>query len=162
MTERPSDRTPLTNLQGTNVTGHSRVRGLMQVSCVILLLAASPQGTALRSQSRFNPPVMLHDPVLPDTSASLPRYIATHIDEFATPEFYERKRERRKFQRDGYTDILQEVLGLDAVGALFSFIRTRLRIEYALLHNTIYYRTVNGGLMALPEDWTFPVDPWAD
>jgi len=140
--------------------------GTVKVVLLILLtvIAAAPSGPSPRApyQERFRRPDLLSDPVLLDTSADLGTYIAAHIDEFATPEFYERKEARRQLQRAGYTTILHDVLALDPVGALFSFFRTRLQIEYSLPHNTIYFRTVSGGLIPLPEDWTFPADPWAD
>lgn len=140
----------------------TRAATLLFTLFALLLPAASGPSPPAPHQERFRPPDLLPDPVLPDTGANLGKYIAEHIDEFATPEFYERKQNRRKFQRAGYTTILRDVLAFDAVGALFSFIRTRLQIEYALPHNTIYFRTVSGGIMPLPEDWTFPADPWTD
>lgn len=135
----------------------------MVLAAVALLLAAAFGAVpAPRFQLRHKPPDLLPNPVLPDTAASLGKYIARHIDEFGTIEFYARRKTRREFQRTGYTNILHDVLALDALSALLSFIRTRLQIEYALPHNTIYFRTDTGALEALPEDWTFPADPWTE
>ncbi len=132
-----------------------------------LLILTSDQGSPARSQLRHKPPdplpaPLLSDPVLPDTTALIGKYIAEHIQEFATPEFHARKKIRREFQRTGYTNVLHDVLALDAVSALLSFIRTRLQIEYSLPNNTIFFRTDAGALMPLPEDWKFPADPWTD
>jgi len=102
------------------------------------------------------------EPVLPDTSLSIDRYILAHLDAFETPELRARKAQRRKFQRAGYANVLHDVLALDAAGALLSFIRCRLQVEYSLPHNTIYFQDTNRTLWPLPEDWTFPADPWAD
>jgi hypothetical protein len=134
-----------------------RLAGIL-AGCV-LLLGGAPE-PALHAQDSPGPEVLLPDPLLPDTSAALGKYILGQIDRFATPEFRERKMERREFQKAGYTNILHDVLGLDPVGALLSFVRTRLQIGYALPHNTIYFRTLSGGIMPLPEDWSFPADPW--
>jgi hypothetical protein len=132
------------------------------LACIVFLVPASDRELPLRSQSRYRPPDLLPDPVLPDTGASLGAYIHGHLDEFATPEFRERKKIRREFQRAGYANMLHDILSLDGLGALLSFIRTRLQIEYSLPHNTIYFPDVRGNLWPLPEDWTFPADPWAD
>jgi hypothetical protein len=103
----------------------------------------------------------LQDPVLPDTSSSIAKHIRENIDQYATPEFRGREELRREFQRAGYANVLHDLLAFDAPGALLSFIRSRLQIEYSLPHNTIYFHDVAGKLWALPEDWTFPADPWA-
>jgi hypothetical protein len=105
---------------------------------------------------------LLPDPVLPDTSASLEAHIRANVKAYATPEYRARKTQRREFQRAGYAGVLHDILALDAAGALLSYIRTRLQIEYSLPHNTIYFRDDPGKSWALPEDWTFPADPWAD
>jgi hypothetical protein len=104
---------------------------------------------------------VLTDQVLPDTSASPGKYIAEHVDEFATPEYRKRKALRMEFQRTGYVNTLHDVLAFDALGALLSYIRARLQIEYSLPHNTIYFRDDLEKSWALPEDWTFPEDPWS-
>lgn len=144
----------------------ARAATVLLSGAFILILASDP-GAPARSQLRHKPPDLLpapilSDPVLPDTTVSIGEYIAEHIEEFATPEFNARKKIRREFQRTGYTNILHDVLVLDAVSALLSFIRTRLQIEYSLPNNTIYIRTDTGALMPLPEDWKFPADPWTD
>ncbi|HLB01375.1 MAG TPA: hypothetical protein VJO14_08315 [Bacteroidota bacterium] len=132
------------------------------IACIVFLMPAFPPKPLVRCQERYRPPDLLPAPVLPDTAASLGKDISAHIDEFATPEYYDRKKTRREFQRTGYMNMLHDILALDAVSALLSFIRIRLQIEYSLPHYTIYFRTVTGGLMPLPEDWTFPEDPWTD
>ncbi len=129
---------------------------------VLLAALAFDPAPPVRSQLRHKSPDLLPNPVLPDTSASIGKYIAEHIDEFATSEFYTRKKTRREFQRAGYVNILSDILALDAVSALLSFIRTRLQIEYSLPHHTIYFRTDTGALWPLPEEWEFPADPWMD
>jgi hypothetical protein len=104
----------------------------------------------------------LQDPVLPDTSASITAHMRENIGEYATPEFRGRKALRREFQRAGYASVLHDLLAFDAAGALLAFVRCRLQLEYSLPHNTIYFRDDTGKLWALPEEWSFPADPWAD
>lgn len=135
---------------------------LTAVALSAALLTAVPAAYAPAAQERYRGSDLLPDPVLPDTSAGIGQYVLEHLDELATPEFRSRKAERRTLQRAGYTAVLHDLLALDAAGALLSFIRTRLQLEYSLPHNTIYFRDVNGASWALPEDWTFPADPWAD
>ena len=138
-------------------------RGATLLIAVVLVIAPTPvPGPVLRPQDRSRPPGMLPAPVLPDTAVSIDRYVRENVDLFETNEFRARKTVRRKFQRAGYANTLHDVLAFDAVGALLSFIRTRLQIEYSLPHNTIWFRTDAGVLMPLPEDWTFPADPWKD
>ncbi len=137
------------------------------VLIVVALLPATAfdTGPSARSQYRYQPPDLrtsppVSDPVIPDTGSSIDAYVAGHVDEFATPEYYRRLKARREFQRAGYLSVLHDVVALDGLGALLSFIRTRLQIEYSLPHNTIFFRTGTGALWPLPEDWNFPADPW--
>jgi hypothetical protein len=142
----------------------ARAAMVLIVVALIAVTAFDP-GPSVRSQQRYTPPDLrtspaAPDPVFPDTTASIDEYVADHIDEFATPEFYRRLKARREFQRTGYLNVLHDVAAFDALGALLSFIRVRLQLEYSLPHNTISFRTGTGALWPLPEDWIFPADPW--
>jgi hypothetical protein len=133
---------------------------VVALPAILLTTAPGPRRSAARAQE--SAAAQLPGPVLPDTSASIGTHIRANVDAYATPEFRFRKAVRREFQRAGYANVLHDILALDPPGALLSFIRTRLRIEYSLPHNTIHFRDDLGQSWPLPEDWTFPADPWAD
>ena len=135
---------------------------LTAVALPAALLTAVPAASLPPGQAQVRGTGAQPDPLLPDTSASIGRYVLEHLDEFATTEFRSRLARRREFQRAGYAAVLHDLLAFDPAGALLSFLRVRLQLEYSLPHNTIYFHDVNGASWPLPEDWSFPADPWAD
>jgi|GEM_PF-6197333 len=55
----------------------------------------------------------------------------------STPKLKERKELLRSYQQRGYANALAEVLRGDGLGALLSFLRTRLQIEYSISHELV-------------------------
>ena len=96
-----------------------------------------------------------------------------------SPEFEQRKRNRRLLQQRGYALILQEVIRHDGLSALFAYLRMRAQLDFHLPQNTlmvfvpIVYHPPSGPHMPpvtgapsppmgfpLLEDRSFPPDPW--
>ncbi len=96
-----------------------------------------------------------------------------------TPEFEQRKRNRRMLQQRGYVLMLQDVIRHDGLGALFSYLRMRAQLDFHLPQNTLmvfvpvvqpppsgpHMPPVTGAPSSpmgfpLVEDRTFPPDPW--
>lgn len=112
------------------------------------------------------------------------------LSRLPVPKLEARKTLLRSYQRRGYAAALTDVLNLDGFMALFSFLRTRLQIEYSLSHEPVLVDITASldsagevqmtGLLSrrkfmvrLPSaprehtytninlDWTFPEDPWS-
>ena len=96
-----------------------------------------------------------------------------------SPEFEQRKRNRRLLQQQGYVLMLQDVIQHDGLSALFSYLRMRAQLDFHLPQNTLlvfvpvvqpsppgpHLPPVSGApsppvAFPLVEDRTFPPDPW--
>ena len=118
----------------------------------------------------------LWDPAKSDSAVSAYKKASAGL---STPESKRRKQERREVQRHGYTSTLLQVVRQDGISALIAYARMRLQIEYSLDQAPIYYKAsaeFPGGpssallqsytfgsepvYIAIPEDWSFPRDPW--
>jgi hypothetical protein len=101
------------------------------------------------------------------------------IQSISTPELEARKARRRLMQQRGYADILHHVLRRDGLSALISSARLTSQLEYSLPRNTLmlyipvrrppvrdstlppFYSFSSGPMgVPLPEDRSFPEDPW--
>lgn len=103
-------------------------------------------------------------PTVKDQWDSLATIFNAKISKLTSPVLEERKRTRLAMQRRGYSDVLMNVLSHDAAGAIFSYVRMRLHIEYSISHRPVYLKIpISGGKtmdVLLPDDWSFPPDPW--
>jgi hypothetical protein len=98
---------------------------------------------------------------------------------FSTPKLEQRNAARLSLQRRGYVSVLEGVLRDDPVDAILCYIRMRLHLEFSLPHDMLVeYEPIvrppkrHDGVpdfftygdqwfsVPLPEDWTFPEDPW--
>ena len=112
-------------------------------------------------------------------SDSLAREFRVSLRRFKTVELAKRVAARRAIQRNGYCRILAGVIQHDALGALFSYIRMRLFLDFSLPQDQLVvcipsqYRveTIPGvppvvgapnamTVVPLYEDRSFPPDPW--
>jgi hypothetical protein len=92
----------------------------------------------------------------------------------------ERRATRRMYQQRSYAELMRHTLASDGLGALIAYSRAELRLEFFLPRNTIYtyvpvsvpdphdslpgrlYQPRSGPIaIPLPEDRTFPADPWS-
>ena len=87
-------------------------------------------------------------------------YIYTHIDEFACPEYYERRDLLRTFQKKGYACILSKLCLQDGLSAIIDYVRLQLQVDYSLNHQPVYCKYSDGSELPLSLDWKFPSDPW--
>jgi hypothetical protein len=95
-----------------------------------------------------------------DSLQSVGDYVQENFEKFVTPEYRERRQLLQSCQQRGYSAVLFDVLRRDGISAFLSYIKSTFQIEFSLNHAPLYGRTVNGGLLYLPFDWTFPDDPW--
>jgi hypothetical protein len=114
-----------------------------------------------------------------DEPDSLKQSFAREISKLSTPELEERKANRRKLQQRGYAYVLQEVLRMDGLSSLFSYVRLMAQLDLSLPQDQlIIYSTIRidsretPGLpgfyhmksspMGIPlhEPREFPRDPW--
>lgn len=98
----------------------------------------------------------------------------------SSPQLEERKTRRRALQRQGYTEVLHEVIAGDGLAALMSWLRLTLQLEYSIARYPLFAyargpetrrdTTLSGlllpasrGLVKLPlvDDRSFPINPWA-
>ncbi|MEK9137016.1 MAG: hypothetical protein AAB393_07830 [Bacteroidota bacterium] len=115
---------------------------------------------------------------------SLARQLGRELSKVTTPEVESRKHARQRVQRNGYGDVLLELLRGDSLGSLLAFLKLKLQIEFFLPHDKVYvYRYVDSLFLFVPivfryddgtelifetkkvklaikEDWRFPSDPW--
>lgn len=115
---------------------------------------------------------------LEDSSAAEFR---TAVASLSTPELKRRNAMRRMLQRQTYTEILEQSLRDDGLGALLAYLKGMLQLEFSLPRNTLYYyvpmadpayrdtlpgtffRASSGPfVIPLPEDRSFPEDPWKE
>jgi len=110
-----------------------------------------------------------------------PASFRLRVNELTTPELNRRNAARLSVQRRGYSSTLESVMREDGLGALLTYLRMQLHIEFFLPHDQIYayisvvqpaprrdglpgFATFGGSAtmpVPLQEDWTFPPDPWA-
>jgi len=121
---------------------------------ILVTLSVTPQGSATAQPQ----------PVGQDNWDSLAAVFNKELSSFTSPILEERKRTRVMLQRRGYSDVLMNILSEDALSAVFSYVRTLLQIEYSISHRPVYLRIpISGGgtvNIPLPDDWSFPADPW--
>ena len=120
---------------------------------------------------------------------NLQQVYARALAHYANPKLQERKELLRSYQQTGYANVLMLVLDGDGFGALISYIRTRLQIDFSLPHDLITvditslppshpqtdhtpfaprteFRIILPQVptqrtrIGLDIDWTFPEDPW--
>lgn len=122
--------------------------------------------------------VPVHHAVREDTGSSVSAFRRA-MARLSSPEFEQRKRNRRLLQQRGYALLLQDVIRHDGLGALFSYLRMKAQLDFHLPQNTlmvfvpIVYTPPPGPHMPpvtgapsspmgfpLVEDRTFPPDPW--
>ena len=81
-----------------------------------------------------------------------------------TPLIERRKEERRAIQRRGYAEVAMDAKRWDGLSALISIVKAKLLIEFTLPHNTLWIVAPIPGMamsgIPIPEDWTYPADPW--
>jgi hypothetical protein len=101
------------------------------------------------------------------------------LSTLSSPELEERRSRRRELQKQGYTEVLHELLAGDGVTALMSWIRITLQLEYSIPQRPLYLfvrppetsrdTSLAGRLfpssvgyvrIILQEDRSFPADPW--
>ncbi len=122
--------------------------------------------------------VPAHHAVREDAGSSVPAFRRA-IARLSSPEFEQRKRNRRLLQQRGYALMLQDVIRHDGLSALFSYLRMRAQLDFHLPQNTLmvffpvvqppapgpHVPPVTGAPsppMGFPlvEDRAFPPDPW--
>lgn len=86
------------------------------------------------------------------------------IMRFRAPELERRKEERRVIQRRAYAEALFEVTGGENVLGLLSYLKGLLQLRYWLNQPTLYITPPNPRFgirgVPIPEDWSWPEDPW--
>ncbi|MBI5471405.1 MAG: hypothetical protein HY961_03580 [Ignavibacteriae bacterium] len=97
---------------------------------------------------------------------SLGRLFNSAVSKLTSPQLEARKQFRLDMQRKGYADMLSHVVADDGFSAFLSYARTMMHIDYSISHQPLYIRVPivgSGGKsesFALPDDWTFPKNPW--
>lgn len=97
---------------------------------------------------------------------SLAAALNTKYAQVTSPALEQRKSDRKNIQRKGYSNILCDELMNDGFGALLSFIKTKIHIEYSIPHRplALYVPIERSGgkvwSIPLSDDWTFPINPW--
>ncbi|MGA2624566.1 MAG: hypothetical protein ABSF91_11975 [Bacteroidota bacterium] len=66
----------------------------------------------------------------------------------------------RDCQRRGYSNMLMDITQRDGFGALLSYLKLKLQLDYSIDRSPIVYRMRGGPQLIVPLDWSFPVDPW--
>jgi hypothetical protein len=161
-------------------SGERFFRALTLVTLVSLLCltgftrvgqAVVPQGESVPGNQELNESTL-------DSMALAARKAFAAI---TNPQLEERMATRRAFQQRAYADILRHTLESDGLGALIAYCRAELRLEFFLPSNTIYtfinisvperedrlpgrlFQYSSGPIaIPLPEDRSFPADPWSD
>jgi hypothetical protein len=123
-------------------------------SCVVLLAAVFPCGG---SSAQEQQPIR---GTLPDSAPGLMEYVLTHVDRFAPPEYYARKRTIRQYQRRAYAEVLLDVTCQDGLMAVLDYIKLLLQTAYSLNHTPVTFMSESKECIELPIDWSFPADPW--
>ncbi len=163
------------NATATTARGQLATRHLPRISTltgVLLLLALPLSGPAGDTEKTGINGVPSAD--------SLQERFRSTVSALTSPELEARRARRRSLQREGYAEVLHQLLAGDAAGALFSWIRTSLQLEYSIPRRplAVYIplpatqrdtslpaRMMPAGpsyiMIPLHEDRSFPADPWA-
>lgn len=56
--------------------------------------------------------------------------------------------------------MLMDVTQRDGFGALLSYLKLKLQLDYSMDRSPIIYRFRGGAVKVVPMDWSFPIDPW--
>ncbi len=97
---------------------------------------------------------------------SLSAVLNLKYSQVTSPALEQRKSDRKNMQRKGYSNILCDVLMNDGFSALISYIKTKMQIEYSISHRPLSLIVpIERGdgktwSIPLPDDWSFPIDPW--
>lgn len=97
-----------------------------------------------------------------DSALSIHRYIDVNLEKLVTPEYVAWRNNLRRFQQEEYASILFQVRRGDGMGSFVTYLRMALQLELTLNHEQITFRNAQQQEVALPQDWTFPRDPWAE
>lgn len=95
-----------------------------------------------------------------DTLQTETEFILSHLDQYSTPQYLRWKKEIRAFWQHHYSSMLLDVRRGDGLGALLAYLRMKMQLEFSLDHTPICYETPLHSMIPLPQDWTFPADPW--
>ena len=101
-----------------------------------------------------------------DSLQLLSDYIQEHLSEFTPAELKKQQEIRLSFQRQGYPNIVYDVMQQDGWSALVSYAKVHLFMEFSMEHKYFWivtpidneYMHVEGILF--PDDWSFSPDPW--
>ena len=93
------------------------------------------------------------------------RNLHQYLLNIRSPELARRKEERRVLQRQGYARMLMDVLNDDGLSALLSYVKVKLQLDFVLSNQPPIYLMRGDpkfGIqeLVIPEDWSFPADPW--
>jgi hypothetical protein len=107
-------------------------------------------------------------PIAADTTVkydSLGQIFSRRLTKISTPAYEHRRQILKELQRRGYANVLMDVVTFDGLSAFATYLKIKLQIEYSLLHTTLfaYFLVPHTGkqvAIPLPEDWSFPEDPW--
>jgi len=127
-----------------------------------------------------------------DSIDSLEQMFVQALSRLSHPRLEERKRLVRGYQQRGYASALMDVLAINGLSAIVSYVKIRLQIEFSLPHEPIMVNisalpasppaTPNSSNLlprnkfsiilpsnpneqvriGLDIDWSFPADPWSD
>ena len=71
---------------------------------------------------------------------------------------------RNRFHRGTYPEVLYNVLHEDGLGALASYIKMKLHVEYSMVHDVFWIVEPDPGAgvegIAFPDNRDIPPDPW--
>ena len=134
----------------TAMTGETRMREMQGAVCVLLITLSF---TSSKSQT-FSPGAFT------DTAMTPWQNVERNLGKYITPEYRERLRVLRSYQRNGYTNMLMRILDRDLLHALIDLVRMSCEIDYAANHGPIFYPSQTVPWFEVPFDWRFPQDPW--
>ena len=101
-----------------------------------------------------------------DSLQTMSQYILEHLSEFTPAELIKQQEIRTSFQRQGYPNIVFDVMQQDGLSALVSYVKVHLFMELSMEHKVFWivspieseYIHVDG--IPFPDDWSFSHDPW--
>ena len=125
---------------------------------IFLLVMIVIQGTkmcAQRSETTAHTPTL--DSVMKEFRWHPPKYFKEIL--------MERKSARQRLQRSSYAHVLNDVVRHDGIGALFSYLRMSIQLEFSLDHGFLFWIVPPNPELGVPgiafqEDLSFPSDPW--
>ena len=137
----------------------SRLARFFMRECSVLLLAAgfsAAQSDDLAFQTKSNSWV--------DSLQPWSEFVLQHLETTTPQELIQQKRVRNRFHRTEYPGILLHFINQDGLGALISFIRVSMHVEYSMTHQIFWIIGPDPASgqegVAFPDDWAIPPDPW--